>query len=93
VAKTAKALNKENMVGYCLSMNERVQMPSKNPRTSDYHEWLIESLKDPKAAFAYLQAALEESKKGDCESMLLLLLVLEDVIQARARVMKCDSMD
>jgi hypothetical protein len=58
-------------------------MSNRKSRTSDYHEWLIESLKDPKAAFAYLQVALEESRKGDWESVLLLLLVVEDVIQAR----------
>lgn len=40
-------------------------------RTRDYHEYLIESLKDPKEATAYLNAALKE--EDDPEAFLVAL--------------------
>jgi probable addiction module antidote protein len=42
--------------------------------TGDYHEWLINSLKNKKEAAAYLQVALEEYQNdGDLEAFLLAL--------------------
>lgn len=38
----------------------------------NYHEWLMEKLKDHDEAVAYLNAALEESLKGDEGSQHLL---------------------
>ena len=49
------------------------------PKTRKYEEWLIESLKDHDAAVAYLNAALEESLKGDAESQEVLLMALRAV--------------
>ena len=48
-------------------------------RTRDYRESLLESLKDPKEAIAYLNAHLEESDK-DAEE--LFLMALRDVATA-----------
>ena len=48
-----------------------------NKRTTTYQEDLIEALKDPREAAAYLNAAMEE---GDCE---LFLLALRNVVEAR----------
>lgn len=48
-----------------------------------YQEWLIESLKDHDAAVAYLNAALEESLRGDAESQALFLLALRNVAEAQ----------
>ena len=49
------------------------------PRSIDYHQRLIESLKDPKEAQAYLNTALEE---GDPQ---LFFTALRNVAQARGR--------
>jgi len=38
------------------------------PRSRKYQDWLIEQLKDNDEAVAYLNAAFEESLKGDEES-------------------------
>lgn len=48
------------------------------PTTKSYHSYLIESLKDPDEAAAYLNATLEE---GDSE---LLLLALNNVAEANS---------
>ncbi len=58
------------------------------PKSRKYEEWLIESLKDHDAAVAYLNAALEESLKGDAESQELLLLALRDVAEAQGGIAK-----
>lgn len=51
-------------------------------KTIDYHGYLIESLKDPEEAAAYLNAALEG---GD---FLVFLLALQNVVQARGGIAK-----
>lgn len=51
-------------------------------RSKNYQEWLIEKLKDQDEAVAYLNAALEESLKGDEESQHLFLLALRNVAEA-----------
>lgn len=54
--------------------------------TRSYEEWLIEHLKDPEEAQAYLEAALEEYEKdGDTTA---LLLALRGVAQAQGGVGK-----
>lgn len=57
-------------------------------RSRKYDEWLIESLKDHKAAIAYLNAALEESMKGDAESQQVFLMALKDVAEAQGGIAK-----
>ena len=49
-------------------------------RTKSYHSALLESLKDPEEAAAYLNAALEEDSE-DAEE--LFLLALRNVTEAR----------
>jgi probable addiction module antidote protein len=58
----------------------------KNSRSVDYHDELIESLKDRDHAIAYLNAALEESVKGDEESQKLLLKALKNVAEAQGNI-------
>lgn len=48
----------------------------KSPRTIDHQEYLLESLKDPNEAAAYLNAALEENDNE------LFLLALKNVVKA-----------
>ncbi len=50
--------------------------------SKNYQEWLIEKLKDHDEAVAYLNAALEESLKGDEESQHLFLTALRNVAEA-----------
>jgi probable addiction module antidote protein len=49
----------------------------------DYTQELIEDLKDRDEAVAYLNAAWEESIKGDNESQQLFLLALRNVAEAQ----------
>ena len=49
-------------------------------RTRKYEESLIEALKDPKEAAAYLNAHLEEAEEEDAEE--LFLMALRDVAKA-----------
>lgn len=58
----------------------------KHPRSVDYHDELIKSLKDHNHAVAYLNAALEESLKGDAESQKLLLIALKNVAEAQGNI-------
>ena len=53
------------------------------PRYRDFHEELIEDLKDHDEAVAYLNAAWEESLDGDKESQQLFLLALRNVAEAQ----------
>ena len=55
----------------------------KSPRCVDYHETLIERLKDRDYAVAYLNAAIEEGLKSDKESKQLFLNALKNVAQAQ----------
>ena len=57
-------------------------------RSKKYHDWLIERLKDHDEAIAYLNAALEESLKGDEESQCLFLLALRNVAEAQGGIGK-----
>ena len=52
-------------------------------RSKKYQDELIESLKDHDEAVAYLNAALEESLKGDTESQEILLMALRNVAEAQ----------
>jgi len=51
-----------------------------------YQDFLIEELKDHDEAVAYLNAALEESLKGDEESKNLFLLALRNVAEAQGGI-------
>jgi len=51
-----------------------------------YQDFLIEELKDHEEAVAYLNAALEESLKGDEESKNLFLLALRNVAEAQGGI-------
>ena len=53
------------------------------PKSKDYREYLIERLRDPKKALAYLNAALEDCKDGSQESQQVLLLAFKTVAQAQ----------
>ncbi|MCL4380103.1 putative addiction module antidote protein [Candidatus Dependentiae bacterium] len=52
-------------------------------RSKDFNEYLIEKLKDPKRAVAYLNAVLEDCKDGSKESQQLLLLAFKAVAEAQ----------
>jgi probable addiction module antidote protein len=53
------------------------------PRSKDYREYLIERLRDPKKAIAYLNAAFEDCKDGSPESQQVLLVALKTVAEAQ----------
>ncbi len=55
-------------------------------RSKKYQDFLIENLKDHDEAVAYLNAALEESLKGDEESLHLFLIALRNVAEAQGGV-------
>jgi probable addiction module antidote protein len=55
-------------------------------KSKKHQEWLIEKLKDHDEAVAYLNAALEESLKGDEESQHLFLIALKNVAEAQGGV-------
>lgn len=52
-------------------------------RSRSYQEELIKALKDHDEAVAYLNAALEESMKGDKESQELFLRALRNIAEAQ----------
>jgi DNA-binding phage protein len=54
------------------------------PRSRAYHEFLLEALKDHEEAVAYLNAALDESTKGDKESKQILVNALGNIFEALA---------
>jgi probable addiction module antidote protein len=56
--------------------------------TEKYQDLLIESLKNPEEAIAYLNAILEEFSADDEESQELLLIGLKNVVQAQGGVAK-----
>ena len=55
-------------------------------KNKKYQEFLIEHLADHDEAVAYLNAALEESLKGDEESQHLFLIALRNVAEAQGGV-------
>lgn len=55
-------------------------------RSKKYHDFLIEQLKDHDEAVAYLNAALEESLKGDAESQHLFITALRNVAEAQGGI-------
>ena len=55
-------------------------------RSKKYQDWLLEKLKDHDEAVAYLNAALEESFKGDEESQYLFLIALKNVAEAQGGI-------
>lgn len=55
-------------------------------QSKKYQDFLIEHLKNHEEAVAYLNAALEESLKGDEESQHLFLLALKNVAEAQGGV-------
>lgn len=59
------------------------------PKSKNYHELLIESLKDPAEASAYFNAVLEECKScDDEEAQRLLLLALKNLTEAQGGIPK-----
>lgn len=58
----------------------KVKMSSRHPKSVNYQEYLIESLKDPEEAAGYLNAALSG---GDIK---VFLLALQNVVQAQGGV-------
>lgn len=63
-------------------------MKKKYKPSVDYHDELIEDLKDHDEAVAYLNAALEESLIGDKESQEILLKALRDIVEAQGGIGK-----
>lgn len=59
------------------------------PKTRNYHDYLIKSLKKPEEAAAYMQAILAE-KSPEPE---LLLVVLRDVVNAQYEISKMAQED
>lgn len=55
-------------------------------KSKNYQEWLIEKLKDHDEAVSYLNAALEESLRGDEESQHVFLLALRNVAEAQGGI-------
>jgi probable addiction module antidote protein len=55
-------------------------------KNKNYQEWLIDKLKDHDEAVSYLNAALEESLKGDEESQHLFLIALRNVAEAQGGI-------
>lgn len=55
-------------------------------RSRKYQDFLMEELKDHDETVAYLNAALEESLKGDEESKHLFLIALRNVAEAQGGV-------
>ncbi|MBS4167706.1 transcriptional regulator [Parachlamydia sp. AcF125] len=55
-------------------------------RSKNYQDFLIEQLKDHDEAIAYLNAALEESLKGDKESQHVFLIALRNVAEAQGGI-------
>lgn len=55
-------------------------------RSRKYEDFLMEHLQDRDLAVAYLNAALEESLKGDEESQQLFLIALRNVAEAQGGV-------
>lgn len=63
-------------------------MKKKYKRSVNYHEVLLEELKDHDEAVAYLNAALEESELGDEDSQEILLNALRNVAEAQGGLTK-----
>ncbi len=55
-------------------------------RNRKYQDFLLEELKDHDEAVAYLNAALEESLKGDEDSQHLFLLALRNMAEAQGGI-------
>ncbi|NGX27005.1 MAG: hypothetical protein K940chlam6_00932 [Chlamydiae bacterium] len=55
-------------------------------KNKKYQDFLIEQLKDHDEAVAYLNAALEESLKGDEESQHIFLIALRNVAEAQGGI-------
>ncbi|MDE3056315.1 MAG: putative addiction module antidote protein [Verrucomicrobiota bacterium] len=55
-------------------------------RSREYHDYLIEQLQEHDKAVAYLNAALEESLKGDVESQHLFITALRNVAEAQGGI-------
>lgn len=55
-------------------------------RNRKYHDYLLEQLQDHDKAVAYLNAALEESLKGDTESQHLFIIALRNVAEAQGGI-------
>jgi len=60
-------------------------------RSKNFQELLLKSLKDPKKAMAYLNAALDEYKDGDEESKKILLTALKDITEAQGGISKLSA--
>lgn len=56
------------------------------PRSKKYKALLIESLKNPKEALAYLNVILDETRDESEESQKLLLMALKDIAEAQGGI-------
>ncbi|OGB96772.1 putative addiction module antidote protein [candidate division TM6 bacterium RIFCSPHIGHO2_12_FULL_36_22] len=55
-------------------------------RSQAFNDLLVESLKDPQEAIAYLNAVLEDCKDGGQESQAVLLFAFKNVIEAQGGI-------
>ena len=69
-----------------MKQSKTKKIVKKTCRAVDYHPLLIERLKNHDYAVAYLNAALEESLKGDAESQQLFLNALRNVAEAQGSI-------
>ena len=66
------------------STGKNIKLVTKRSRTRDYQEYLVESLRDPDEAAAYLNAVVEESLTDDPKSaQSLILLALRNIAEAK----------
>ena len=54
--------------------------------TRPYKDFLLERLKDPKAAVGYLNAVIEDTRDGSEESQKVLLLALRNIAEAQGGI-------
>lgn len=78
--------NKKNITKKNISKKKRESQTIKFSPEIDYQEELMHFLKDPENAAAYLNTALEESRKGDEESRLLFLRALKNIADAQGTI-------
>ena len=70
------------------TMSEKRNERRKTPRSKKYQDWLVDSLKDPKEAAAYLNAALEDCFKEEPDAPKIFLTALRNVAEAQGGLSK-----
>jgi probable addiction module antidote protein len=65
---------------------QKTKKKKKVARSIPYEDLLMKKLKDHDLAVAYLNNAIEESKKGDSESLEVFLLALRNLIKANGGI-------